>query len=170
VREIKEQFQQVSIRVAKMAGSIWAFVIAVIIVLVWLVLGPVYHYSNTWLIAIATISDIVIFLMVFSIQNTQNRDSRAIQLKLNELIIADKKARDAFVGLEALTDDELNEIDGEFQKLLESLATTPAMKKLHKKISQEKKIRLGISEKEDSILDTLLSPFSGEEEEKKLDS
>lgn len=79
--------------------------------------------------------------MVFCIQNTQNRDSKAVQLKLNELIVADKRARDTFIGLETLTDEELVDLDDEFKRLLTSLEVKPAMHKLHKKVSTEKERR-----------------------------
>ena len=130
-----------SSRVSTWTGSPFAFGLALIGVLVWLISGPYFGFSNTWLIMIATVTDVVIFLMVFSLQNSQNRESRAIQLKLNELIIADKNARDAFIGLEGLTDDELADLDAEFKRLLTSLEVTPAMHKLHKKISQAKEHR-----------------------------
>lgn len=135
---MKNSFHYISSRVSNWTGSPFAFGLALTGVVVWLVSGPFFGFSNTWLITIATITDVVIFLMVFSLQNSQNRESRAIQLKLNELIIADKNARDAFIGLEGLTDEELADLDGEFQRLLGSLEVTPAMHKLHKKISQAK--------------------------------
>ena len=94
--------------------------------------------------------------MVFSIQNTQNRDSKAIQLKLNELISANKKARDSFIGLESLTDEELTELDGEFQKLLAKLDENSAMHKLHKSIKSEKANRPSFYRQAERFVDQLI--------------
>ncbi|HUD07638.1 MAG TPA: low affinity iron permease family protein [Candidatus Saccharimonadales bacterium] len=164
---MKEQFHKVSIKVSKLAGSMLAFGIAISIIVVWLLVGPLTHYSNTWLLTINTITDVVIFLMVFSIQNTQVRDSKAIQLKLDELIIADKKARNAFIGLESLTDDELTEIDDEFEQLLKSLKGPSALHKLHKKIDEEKAQRFSITRQAGKIVGSVFSPFTSTSEEKK---
>lgn len=145
-----------------------AFVLAIAGVLAWAVTGPYFHFSNTWLIAITAITDVVIFIMVFSIQNTQYRDSKAIQLKLNELIAADKKARDAFIGLESLTDGELTQLDEEFQQLLAKIdAPPPGINKLHKTIKQEKAKRPGFYEQAEHLVDTLLSPLGGKNNDKK---
>jgi low affinity Fe/Cu permease len=160
---MKEQFHKVSIKVSKLAGSMLAFGIAVSIIIIWLIIGPWTHYSNTWLLVINTITDVVIFLMVFSIQNTQVRDSKAIQLKLDELIIANKKARNAFVGLESLTDDELTEIDAEFEQLLASLKGPSILHKLHKKIDEEKAHRFSLTRQAGKIVGTVFSPFTSED-------
>jgi low affinity Fe/Cu permease len=108
---MNKNLQLISVTVSRLASSTYAFLLSIVGVLVWLVTGPYYHYSNTWLIIITVITDVIIFIMVFSIQNTQARDSKAIQLKLNELIIADKSARDTFIGLETMTDVELEKLD-----------------------------------------------------------
>ncbi len=160
---MKEQFHKVSIKVSKLAGSVLAFGVAISIIIIWLIIGPLTHYSNTWLLVISAITDVVIFLMVFSIQNTQVRDSKAIQLKLDELIIADKKARNAFIGLESLTDDELTEIDEEFEQLLSSLKKPSALHKLHKKIDEEKAQRFSLTRQAGKIVGSVLSPFTGED-------
>jgi len=135
------KFHRLSIKISRLAGSPIAFILAAAGVLIWLVTGPIFHYSNTWLLTISTITDVIIFLMVFSIQNTQYRDSKAIQLKLNELIATDKKARDSFIGLESLTDEELKELDGEFQQLLTDLDSPKALHKLHRTIKAEQEKR-----------------------------
>jgi len=140
------------IKISRIASSPTSFVLAFLSVIVWLIFGPLFHFSNTWLISIGTITDIVIFLMVFSIQNTQFRDSKAIQLKLNELISVDKKARDSFIGLEALTDDELIILDEEFKKLLSDLDKPVAMHKLHQTIKNEKNKRPSFYKQAESIL------------------
>jgi low affinity Fe/Cu permease len=160
---MKEIFHKVSIKVSKLAGSMLTFAAAILVVVIWLIVGPWEHYSNTWLLAINTITDVVIFLMVFSIQNTQVRDSKAIQLKLDELIIADKKARNAFVGLESLTDDELTEIDQEFEELLSSLKGPSALHKLHKKIDEEKASRFSLSRQAGKIVGSVINTLTGED-------
>ena len=98
-------------------GSKWAFLIAALVIVVWGVTGPVFHYSNTWQLIINTGTTIVTFLMVFLIQNTQNRDARAINLKLNELIHATDKARDQMIDIESLTDLELDELHARYERI-----------------------------------------------------
>ncbi len=163
---MKNSFHSISIKISTLAGSTWSFGLAVIGVLAWLVSGPYFHFSNTWLIAITAITDVVIFIMVFSIQNTQNRDSKAIRLKLNELISADKKARDTFIGLETLTDGELGELDDELQQLLAKLDAPASMHKLHKTIKQEKAHRPAFYEQAEPLVDTLLSPLGSKNQDK----
>ena len=89
------------------------FILAVAVVLVWVVTGPVFNYSDTWQLVINTGTTIVTFLMVFLIQNTQNRDTLAIQLKLSELVLAMKGAQNKFADIEDLSDDELEELHEE---------------------------------------------------------
>jgi len=98
-------------------GSAWAFMLAVVIVAVWALVGPLYGYSDTWQLVINTGTTIVTFLMVFLIQNTQNRDAKAIHLKLDELIRAGTHARNELVELELLSDAELEQLQNEFHKL-----------------------------------------------------
>ena len=98
-------------------GSKWAFAGAGCIILVWALIGPVFHYSNTWQLVINTGTTIVTFLMVFLIQNTQNRDARAINLKLNELIRAVDKAHDNMIDIENLSDLELDELQATYEKV-----------------------------------------------------
>ena len=100
-----------------MLGSRWAFAAAVMVILVWGLLGPVHHYSDTWQLVINTGTTIVTFLMVFLIQNTQNRDARAINLKLNELIRALDKARDQMIDIENLSDLELDELHTRYEAI-----------------------------------------------------
>lgn len=96
---------------ANWTGSSKAFLIAFTIVVIWGISGPIFNFSNTWQLVINTGTTIVTFLMVFLIQNTQNRDGKAVQLKLDELIRASKAARDNFLNIEDLSDDELAELD-----------------------------------------------------------
>jgi len=97
-------------RAASAAGQPLAFVLAFGLILVWGLTGPVFHYSDTWQLVINTTTTIVTFLMVFLIQNSQNRDGAAIQAKLDELLRAVDKARGAFIGIEHLTDKEIEKI------------------------------------------------------------
>jgi low affinity Fe/Cu permease len=96
-----------------------AFGLAMGIILLWAITGPLFDYSNTWLLVINTSTTIVTFLMVFLIQNTQNRDAEAVQVKLDELIRATEGARNAFLDLEELEEDELDRIREKYEKLAE---------------------------------------------------
>lgn len=110
------QFAQWS---SQRVGSPAAFAIAVGVVLVWAISGPVFGFSDTWQLVINTGTTIVTFLMVFLIQNTQNRDARAMHLKLDELIRGVRGARDQLVDLEDLSDEELEKLQRQFQRLRE---------------------------------------------------
>lgn len=112
-----EFFRTFARRSSDFLGSPWAFAGAIVIVVVWAVLGPVYGYSDTWQLVINTGTTIVTFLMVFLMQNTQNRDSKAIQLKLDELLRGVKGARTGLVRLEGLTEAELAALEQEFDAL-----------------------------------------------------
>jgi low affinity Fe/Cu permease len=98
-------------------GSKWAFAVAGLVILVWGLTGPVFHYSDTWQLVINTGTTIITFLMVFLIQNTQNRDARAINLKLDELIRSIDAAGDQMINIESLSDLELQEIQARYQKI-----------------------------------------------------
>jgi len=98
-------------------GSHWAFGIAACACLLWALTGPVFHYSNTWQLVINTATTVMTFLAVFLIQNTQNRNSLAVQLKLDELLRAVDTARTSLVDLEDSTDEEIEKLRGEFQRL-----------------------------------------------------
>lgn len=98
-------------------GSIGAFVGATLLVVVWAVTGPIFKFSQTWQLVINTATTIVTFLMVFLIQKAQNKDSKAIQIKLNELIAAREKANNRIVDIEALTEEELDKLHKFYEKL-----------------------------------------------------
>jgi|SRR5205814_7135453 len=98
-------------------GSAGAFAGAVLLILVWILTGPTFHFSDTWQLVINTTTTIVTFLMVFLIQNTQNRDAKAVHLKLDELIRALKGARNELVDLESLSDDKLKKLEKQFQRM-----------------------------------------------------
>lgn len=110
-------FRRVASRTSHGVGSPWAFVGAASVVIIWACTGPIFHYSDTWQLVINTSTTIVTFLMVFLIQNTQNRDSHALHLKLDELIRSNVDARNGLMGLEDLTDRELQELQEEFNQL-----------------------------------------------------
>lgn len=98
-------------------GSKWAFALAGAVIAVWVITGPLFHYSDTWQLVINTGTTIVTFLMVFLIQNTQNRDARAINLKLDELIRAVDKAQNQMINIESLSDAELDLIKHRYEGL-----------------------------------------------------
>src|SRR5881296_4296148 len=114
---MREFFHKFAHRAAEWVGSPWAFLAAVMVIVIWAATGPIYHYSDTWQLVINTATTIVTFLMVFVIQNTQNRDAKAIQLKLDELIRGVQGARTGLVRLEELSDEELKELECSFQRL-----------------------------------------------------
>lgn len=154
-------FKHLSQKVSRITGSPVAFVLAFLSVIIWLISGPYAHFSNTWLMSIATVTDVIIFLTVFSLQYSQNRDSKAIQLKLNELISADQKARDSFIGLEEMTDDELEALDNQFQKLLKELEQPEIIRKLHKSIKHEKSKRPSFYKQAENIVEHVEHIISG---------
>ena len=98
-------------------GSTWAFVGAGVVVIVWAATGPIFHFSDHWAMVISTATSIATFLMVFLIQNTQNRDARAINLKLNELIRAMDSARNQMIDIERLSDLELDSMQATYEKI-----------------------------------------------------
>jgi low affinity Fe/Cu permease len=116
---VNEAFRRFSSKISTLAGSPWAFSLAILVILVWAVTGPIFHFSDTWQLVINTGTTIVTFLMVFLIQNTQNRDAKAIHLKLDELIRAVKDARNSLVDLEDVSDEELDRLQEQFKHLRE---------------------------------------------------
>lgn len=110
-------FQLFAAKAANLVGTKWAFFASVLIIVAWAVAGPTFRYSNTWQLVINTATTIVTFLMVFLIQNTQNRDARAINLKLNELIHAMDTARDQMIDIENLSDLELDELQARYEAI-----------------------------------------------------
>ena len=116
---MNELFHKFAHKAAEALGTPWAFIGAVTIILAWIVTGPIFGFSDTWQLIINTGTTIVTFLMVFLIQNTQNRDAKAIHLKLDELIHSIKTARNSLIDLEDLSDDELKKLQQEFHQLHE---------------------------------------------------
>jgi low affinity Fe/Cu permease len=114
---VSDAFRLFAQRSAVMLGSAWAFAAAVLAILVWILTGPTFHFSDTWQLIINTATTIITFLMVFLIQNTQNRDAKAMHLKLDEVIRALKGARNQLVDLEELSDEDLKQLEKEFRRL-----------------------------------------------------
>jgi len=113
---VSDAFRVFARRSSVILGSAWAFAGAVLVILVWLLTGPTFHFSDTWQLIINTATTIITFLMVFLIQNTQNRDAKAVHLKLDELIRAIKDARNELVDLEDLSDEELKKLEEQFRR------------------------------------------------------
>jgi low affinity Fe/Cu permease len=119
---MSDGFHRFASATAEVVGRSYAFLLAVAVLAVWAATGPLFHFSDTWQLVINTGTTIVTFLMVFLIQNTQNRDAHAIHLKLDELIRANKHARNALLGLEQMSDDELRKLQHEFEGLRDRVA------------------------------------------------
>ena len=115
--KIRDAFGVFARNASNVLGSAWVFVLAIGIIVIWALTGHAFNYSDTWQLIINTGTTIVTFLMVFLIQNTQNRDAKAVHLKLDELIRALGGARNKLVDLEKLSDDDLKALETEFEKL-----------------------------------------------------
>src|SRR5438045_2871418 len=113
---VSDVFRIFAKRSSIVLGSAWVFASAVLVIVIWGLTGPTFHYSNTWQLIINTGTTIVTFLMVFLIQNTQNRDAKAAHLKLDELIRALKGARNELIDLEKLADEDLIRLEKQFER------------------------------------------------------
>jgi low affinity Fe/Cu permease len=116
---MKELFHKIAVSISSVVGSPYAFITALAIICFWAINGPIFHFSDTWQLIINTGTTIVTFLMVFIIQNTQSRDAKALHLKLDELIRSTGRARDNFIEVENLPDEELEKLHKEFTVLYE---------------------------------------------------
>ena len=114
---VSDAFRVFARRSSIILGSAWAFAGAVLCILIWILTGPTFHFSDTWQLIINTATTIITFLMVFLIQNTQNRDAKAVHLKLDEIIRAPKGARNELVDLEELSDEDLKKLEKQFQRI-----------------------------------------------------
>jgi low affinity Fe/Cu permease len=114
---MKDRFRKFSHGIANAVGRPTTFIVALAAVLIWAATGPIFHFSDTGQLVINTSTTIITFLMVFVIQNTQNRDGEVMQLKLDELIRADEHARNGLVGLEFRSDEELERLEQQFERL-----------------------------------------------------
>jgi low affinity Fe/Cu permease len=112
-------FHVFATQAANLVGTKWAFLAALLVIALWLVSGPYFHYSDTWQLIINTGTTVVTFLVVFLIQNTQNRDARAIHLKLDEIIKSIDQAQNEMIDIEHLSDDELQKLADKYQKVRE---------------------------------------------------
>lgn len=117
---MNEKFGRIARAVSHAAGSAWAFAVAVGAIVIWAITGPIFHYSDTWQLVINTGTTIVTFLMVFLIQNAQNRDAQAIHLKLDELIRAQQGARNMMMDLDQLNEKQLKALQEEFNRICKS--------------------------------------------------
>ena len=115
--KLNESFRKLSVAASTALGSPWLFVANVFLILVWLAAGPFAHFSDTWQLIVNTATTVFTYLAVFLIQNTQNRDSKAVHLKLDELISSVHGARNRMVDLEDLSDEELTTLQHEFKRL-----------------------------------------------------
>jgi low affinity Fe/Cu permease len=114
---VSDAFRVFARRSSMMLGSAWAFAGAALVICVWILTGPTFHFSDTWQLIINTATTVITFLMVFLIQNTQNRDAKAMHLKLDEIIRALKGARNQLVDLEDLSDEDLKKLEEQFRRL-----------------------------------------------------
>lgn len=114
---MKEFFRKFSQRTAELLGTPGAFILAILLLVVWVLVGPLFHFSDSWQLVINTATTIITFLMVFVIQNTQNRDARALHLKLDELIRAIEGARNSMVDIEELSDEKLDRLQKQFRRI-----------------------------------------------------
>ncbi len=120
---MREKFRILAAKVSHSVGTPTAFLLALLTIVIWALMGPAFHYSDTWQLVINTSTTIITFLMVFLIQNAQNRDASAIHLKLNELLRGVKGARTELVNLEELSDQELESLHAEFHEIHERLSS-----------------------------------------------
>ncbi len=119
---MNDWFRRFASATAEIVGRSYSFILAVTVLAVWAATGPLFHFSDTWQLVINTGTTIVTFLMVFLIQNTQNRDAHAIHLKLDELIRANAHARNALLALESMSDGQLQTLQREFEDLRDRVA------------------------------------------------
>ncbi|HXR56314.1 MAG TPA: low affinity iron permease family protein [Casimicrobiaceae bacterium] len=121
---MNDWFRTLSHRLADAFGSSWAFFFAAIFIVVWAVTGPLFGFSDAWQLIANTVTNVVTFLMVFIIQSSQNRDTKATQLKLDELLRAVTNARSSLINLESLSDDEMDGLQRQFEVLRRRAART----------------------------------------------
>jgi low affinity Fe/Cu permease len=112
-------FRKFATKTAHAVGSPWAFLLALMVVIIWATTGPLFNYSDTWQLVINTGTTIITFLMVFLIQNTQNRDAKAMQLKLDELILSIKAAHNEMIDIEELSEEQLEALAEQYKRLKE---------------------------------------------------
>jgi low affinity Fe/Cu permease len=126
---VRDSFRTFARKSSEVLGSAWAFIGAILIIAVWGLTGPTFHFSDTWQLIINTGTTIVTFLMVFLIQNTQNRDARAIHLKLDEIIKSIDQAQNEMIDIEHLSDEELQKLADKYQQVREECDTRSRRRK-----------------------------------------
>ena len=124
-------FERFASKATQATGSSWAFLTALLTIIIWLVTGPIFGYSDTWQLIINTGTTIITFLMVFLIQKSQNKDSLAMQIKLNELIASNQKASNRLLNVEDLTEDELHALHTFFGKLADKAKSDTTLSVSH---------------------------------------
>ncbi len=144
---MKEFFRKFSQKTSEIIGSPGAFFIALSLLVLWALLGPYFHFSDTWQLVINTATTVITFLIVFLIQNTQNRDAKALHLKLDELIRSIQGARNTMVNLEELSDDELEVLQKQFRRISEHyarisdhVAEVAEVASLHEDMEEDKQV------------------------------
>jgi low affinity Fe/Cu permease len=126
-----QALERASHHATQLTGSSWAFALAALVIVVWLVSGPLFHFSDTWQLVINTGTTVVTFLMVFLIQRSQNKESLAVQLKLNEIVAAIQGASNRLIDIEALTEDELIALHAHYRSLVEMATRDVDLLKSH---------------------------------------
>ena len=124
-------FERLSSKVSKVTGSTAAFIVAVVGIIIWLLTGPAFNYSNTWQLVINTGTTIITFLMVFLIQRSQNKESLAMQIKLNELIACNRLASNRLIDIEDLSEAELNTLERFYIELVKMSKRDKDMRQTH---------------------------------------
>jgi low affinity Fe/Cu permease len=123
---MNDWFRKIAHRLADAFGSPWAFVIAAILTALWAVTGPLFGFNEAWQLIANTVTNVVTFLMVFIIESSQNRDTKATQLKLDELLRAVTNARSSLINLESLSDEEMDGLQKQFEALRRRAAANPS--------------------------------------------
>jgi low affinity Fe/Cu permease len=136
-------FSSLALWTSRQSGRPGTFILAVVVILVWAVSGPMFHWSDTWQLVINTGTTIVTFLMVFLIQHTQNRDTTAIHLKLDELIRVNKAARNVLIDLEEAEESQIEQIKQSFSNVASQAAERAAQKTVGKQDGQKERVESG---------------------------
>ncbi|MBO9730257.1 MAG: low affinity iron permease family protein [Chitinophaga sp.] len=142
-------FERMAAIAVSVTGSAGAFVVALLVIIVWAITGPIFKYSDTWQLVINTGTTIVTFLMVFLIQKSQNKESKSIQLKLNELIAANKLASNRLIDVENLTEEELDVLHKYYCKMVEITSSKANIQESH---SVEEAISAALGKHEELLI------------------
>ncbi len=129
--KMPKNFSRFAATIAEVSGTAWAFFAAVLLIVLWGAVGPYFHFSDTWQLVVNTATTIITFLMVFLIQNTQNRDTRAINLKLDEIIRSTVSAHNEMIDIEKLSDEELKHLEKHYERIRKECDIRESRKVLH---------------------------------------